>query len=111
MSFCEEMRNIKKSMELHGTGAKEVYVSQWKFFDECKFPEEVIISNRRSFCNSQVGEHLPGQQISFEGDTGSEVNRVISERQHPKRKKKNIMNGDSSHCTYRIGKRCRQQGR
>ena len=25
-----------------GTGAKKVYVSQWKFFDECKFLKEVI---------------------------------------------------------------------
>lgn len=81
-------------MELHGTGAKEVYVSQWSLFDECKFLEEVIISNRPSFCSSEEGE-----QTSFEDETGSEVDRVISEPQHPKRKKKNIMDWDSGHCT------------
>ena len=44
-----------------GTGANEVYiyVSQWKFFDECKFPEEVTIST--SFCNFEEGEHLSGE--------------------------------------------------
>ena len=53
-----------------GTGAKEVYVSQWKFFDERKFLKEVIISNRPSFCNCE-GEHLSGEQTSFEDETGS----------------------------------------
>ena len=71
-----------------GTGAKEVYVSQWRFFDECKFLEEVISSNRPSFCNSEEGEHLSGEQTSFEDETGSEVDSVVSELQHPKRKKK-----------------------
>ncbi|XP_068678679.1 uncharacterized protein [Montipora foliosa] len=86
-SFREEMRKIKKSMGT-GTGAKDVYVSQWKFFDECKFLEEVIISNRPSFCNSEEGEHLSGEQTSFEDETGSEVDSIVSEPEHPKKKKR-----------------------
>jgi hypothetical protein len=86
------MREVKKSLGT-GTGAKDVYVSQWKFFHECQFLEEVIISNRPSFSNSEEGEHQSREHLnehshSFEEETGSEVESVLSERGHPKKKKK-----------------------
>ena len=93
MSFREEMRKVKKSKGT-GTGAKEVYVSQWKFFHECEFLEEVIISNRPSFSNSedfsenQLSEHSNENSNSIDEETGSEVDSLSSEQGHPKRKKK-----------------------
>ena len=57
-------------------------------FDECKFPEEVTVSNKPSFCNFEEGEHLSGEQTSFEDQTGSEIDSVAREPQHPKKTKK-----------------------
>ena len=34
-----------------GSGAKDLYVSKWKFSEECSFLEKVIFSNRQTFTN------------------------------------------------------------
>lgn len=74
------------------------------FFDEVKFLEEVIISNRPSFCNSEEGEHLSGEQTPSEDETGSEVNSVVSEPQHPKRRQQplHLQNWQKMQTTRKI---------
>ena len=41
--YREELRKVKKSQGT-GSGSSDVYVSKWKFFDECSFLDEVISS-------------------------------------------------------------------
>lgn len=54
--YREEVRKIKKSHGT-GTGASDIYVSKWKFFDECSFLDEVIISNWQVFTNATNEDH------------------------------------------------------
>ena len=47
------MRKVKKSQGT-GSGSAEVYEPRWRFFKECMFLEEVIISSRPSMTNMPV---------------------------------------------------------
>lgn len=52
------MRKIKKSQGT-GSGASDIHVSKWKFFDECSFLDEVIYSNRQVFANLRDEDSSP----------------------------------------------------
>ncbi|XP_068752661.1 uncharacterized protein [Montipora capricornis] len=78
--YREEVRKIKKSQGT-GSGASDVYVSKWKFFDECSFLDEVIYSNRQVFTNVRDEDSSPGpggeeeQLANYDNaDTESESN-------------------------------------
>ena len=49
-SFGKKVRKVKKS-EGTGKGVSEIYVPTWKFYEECKFLEDVIISRRPTVSN------------------------------------------------------------
>ena len=94
--YREELRKVKKSQGT-GSGSSDVYVSKWKFFDECSFLDEVISSNRptcsniidesnqstQADCNHAVSEEeidsKSESSISFTSDDGDS---------HPKRRKR-----------------------
>ena len=93
--YREELRKIKKSGGT-GSGSNNVYVSNWKFFDECSFLEEVILSNRPTCSNVAAKTKVPDEDndqlsngdeletkressISVASDTGDS---------HPKRRKR-----------------------
>lgn len=44
------MRKQKKS-KTTGSGSSDVYVPKWKFYDQCKFLEDVVLSNRAIVSN------------------------------------------------------------
>ena len=83
-SFREEVRKIKKS-EGTGSGADDVYVPKWKFFQECAFLQDVINSNRPTFSN--LGSVTVDDDESSE-TTESERSIFSEEPLHPKRAKK-----------------------
>lgn len=98
-TFREEVRKIKKS-EGTGTGSADVYIPKWKFFDECSFLEDVIISNRPCFTNMSRSASTSssvcddGTSIdSMEDDTGSglSVTPPPPQELNPKRKKSKII--------------------
>ena len=41
-TFREEVRKVKKSQGT-GSGAMDIYVPKWKFYDSCKFLEIVLV--------------------------------------------------------------------
>ena len=41
-TFREELRKVKKSYST-GSGAADIYIPKWKFYDACKFLEKVVI--------------------------------------------------------------------
>ena len=49
-SFREEVRKIKKSQGT-GKGVSEIHVPRWKFYEQCKFLEDVIVSRRPTVSN------------------------------------------------------------
>ena len=49
-SFREEVRKVKKSQGT-GKGVSEIYVPTWKFYEQCKFLEDVIVSRRPTVSN------------------------------------------------------------
>lgn len=83
-TFREEMRKVKKSQGT-GSGANEVYESQWKFFGQCKFLEDVIISSKPTFSNQ------PTSTLDAEADCDDTItiNEVVESKisNHPKRRR------------------------
>ena len=49
-SFRKEVRKVKKSQGT-GKGVSEIYVPTWKFYEQCKFLEDVIVSRRPTVSN------------------------------------------------------------
>ena len=91
---------MKKS-EHTGSGLSDVYVPKWKFFNECKFLEDVVALNRPTYSNlpsrqptsmeDDEGDFLDNEVPVHATDTGSTSSEVSSEAAsaHPKRKRKN----------------------
>ena len=78
------MRKIKKS-EGTGSGADDVYVPKWKFYQECAFLQDVINSNRPTFSNLE--------SVTVDDDESSETTEsersILSEEPlYPKKAKK-----------------------
>ena len=70
----EEVRKIKKS-EGTGSGVKDVYVSKWKFFEECSFFDEVICANNTMTNVKEFqGYHVDDDNL----DTATETESVQS---------------------------------
>ena len=92
--YREELRKAKQSQ---GTcsGAKDLYVSKWKFFEECSFLEEVISSNQQTFTNisnpdsASTGDELESEievmETKSERSVGVSSNGSTS---HPKKRKR-----------------------
>ena len=69
------MRKIKKS-EGTGSGVKDVYVSKWKFFEECNFLDEVICAKHNTMTN--VEEFQDYHVVDDNLDTATETESVQS---------------------------------
>eukprot|EP00794_Sanderia_malayensis_P010569 gene10569-11690_t len=94
-TFREEMRKVKKSQGT-GSGSADVYLPKWRFFEECMFLEEVIISTRPSMSNVVANDDASNDildEIEASDDEESlQSLEVIStpqnETAHPRRKRK-----------------------
>jgi len=69
------VRKIKKS-EGTGSGVKDVYVSKWKFFEECSFLDEVICAKQNTMTN--VEEFQDYHVVDDNPDTATETESVQS---------------------------------
>ena len=69
------MHKIKKS-EGTGSSVKDVYVSKWKFFEECSFLDEVICTKRDTMTN--VEEFQDYYIVDDNLDTATETESVQS---------------------------------
>ena len=92
--YREELRKVKQS-QVTGRGTKDLYVSKWKFFEECSFLEEVISSNRQTFTNipnpdsASVGDELESEIEVMETKSESSVSvSSNSSTSHPKKRKR-----------------------
>ena len=80
-----------------GSGSSDVYVSKWKFFDECSFLDEVISSNRPT-CSNIIRES--NQSTTADCNLAVSEDKIDSKREssitltsdggenHPKRRKR-----------------------
>ena len=64
-SFCEEVRKVQKSQGT-GKGVSEIYVPTWKFYEQCKFLEDVIVS--RGLTVSNVCSPCDSSNTNFDDD-------------------------------------------
>jgi hypothetical protein len=101
--YREELRKKKKS-ESTGSGSNDIYVSNWKFFEECSFLEEVISSNRPTCTNVAAKTEVPDAEddhlihIGEEVETKSESSISVTSDtgdSHPKRRKRSSGSTDS----------------
>lgn len=78
--YREEVRKIKKSQGT-GSGASDIYVSKWKFFDECSFLDEVIISNQQVFTNATKEDYQsrPESEANEEPLENDDIDDTASE--------------------------------
>ena len=102
--YREELRKKKKS-ESTGSGSNDIYVSNWKFFEECSFLEEVISSNRPTCTNVAAktaevpdaeDDHLIhiGEEVETKSESSISVTSDTGDS-HPKRRKRSSGSTDS----------------
>ena len=89
--YREELRKVKKSQGT-GSGSNDVFVSKWKFFDECSFLEEIISSNRPTCSNAAAKPSEDGVLIDCDDELDSKSESSVSVASdnvgnHPKRRK------------------------
>lgn len=70
--YREEVRKIKKSKGT-GTGVKDIYVSKWKFFEQCSFLDEVICAKHKTMTNVEEFEdyHVVDDNLDTATETES----------------------------------------
>ena len=83
-SFRQEVRKIKKSRGTR-TGTNDVYVPKWKFFEPCKFLEDVILSKRATVSNVSFPSCLNDLGGNDDDDDSSKENnpQQINKRVSP----------------------------
>ena len=64
-SFRKEVRKVKKSQGT-GKGVGEIYVPTWKFYEQCKFLENVIMPRRPTVSN--VCSPCDSSNTNFDND-------------------------------------------
>ena len=67
----------KKKSESTGSGSNDIYVSNWKFFEECSFLEEVISSNRPTCTNVAAKTEVPDAEDDHLIHIGEEVETKV----------------------------------
>lgn len=88
--YREEKRKINKSQGT-GTGAKDVYVSKWKFYEECSFLDEVICTKHETMTNVEEEVHVVDDEL----DTSTETESVASSKTLNATSRKRKKSGDS----------------
>ena len=91
-TFREEIRKIKKSQGT-GSGAADVYVPKWRYFEECSFLENVICSNRPCLSNMSASSSNDNDDDSMNLETAEDEFSLPSPDNdspsaHPKKRKK-----------------------